>query len=56
MTMHKAVHLRDDVERLCVSRKEGGSELASNEDSRDASIQRLEDFTEKRERCLITAT
>ena len=24
MTMHKALHLRDDVDRLYVSRKEGG--------------------------------
>ena len=41
MTMHKASHPRDDVDRLYVSRKEGGRGLASLEDSVDASIQRL---------------
>ena len=38
MTMHKALHPRDDVDRLYVSRKEGGRWLASIEDSVDASI------------------
>ena len=33
MTMHKALHPRDDVDRLYVSRKEGGRGLASIEDS-----------------------
>ena len=51
MTMHKALHSRDDVDRLYVSRKEGGRGLASIEDSVDASIQRLEDYIQK----LITA-
>ena len=41
LTMHKALHPRDDVDRLYVSRKEGGRGLASIEDSVDASIQRL---------------
>ena len=54
MTMHKALHPRDDVDRLYVSRKEGGRGLASIEDTVDTSIQRLEDFTEKHERGLIT--
>ena len=44
MTMHKALHPRDDVDRLYVSRKEEGRGLASIEDSVDASIQRLEDY------------
>ena len=44
MTMHKALHPRDDVDRLYVSRKQGGRRLASIEDSFDASIQRLEDY------------
>ena len=44
LTMHKALHPRDDVDRLYVSRKEGGREIASIEDSVDASIQRLEDY------------
>ena len=55
MTMHKALHPRDNVDRLYVSRKEGGSGLANIEDSVDASIQRLEDYIEKHERELITA-
>ena len=55
MTMHKALHPRDDVDRLYVPRKEGGGGLASTEDSVDASIQRLEDYIEKHERGLITA-
>ena len=33
MTMDEALNNRDDVDRLCVSRKEGGRELASIEDS-----------------------
>ena len=37
MTIHKALHPRDDVDRLYVSRKEGGSVLSSIEDSDDAS-------------------
>ena len=54
MTMHKALHPRDDVDRLYVSRKEGGRGLASIEETVDASIQRLEDYIEKHERGLIT--
>ena len=54
MTMHKALHHRDDVDRLYVSRKEGGRGLTSDEDTVDASIQRLEDYIEKHERGLIT--
>ena len=54
MTMHKALHPRDDVDRLYVSRKEGGRGLASIEDTVDASIQRIEDYIEKHERGLIT--
>ena len=56
MTMHKALHPRDDVDRLYVSRKEGGRGLlASIEDSIDTSIQRLEGYIEKHEWGLITA-
>ena len=50
MTIHKALHPRDDVNRLYVSRKEGGRGLTSIEDTVDASIQRLEDYIEKHER------
>ena len=55
MTMHKALHPRDDVDRLYVSRKEEGRRLASIEDSVDASTQRLEDYIEKHDGGLITA-
>ena len=51
MNIHKALHPRDDGDRLYVPRKEGGRGLASIEDSVDISIQRLE----KHERGLITA-
>ena len=53
MTMHKALHPSDDVDRLYVSRKEGGRGLASTEDSVNASIQRLEDYIEKHEGLII---
>ena len=55
MTMHKALHPRDDVDSLYVPRKEEGRGLASNEDSVGISIQRLEGFMEKHERELIMA-
>ena len=54
MIMHKALHPRDDVDRLEISRKEVGRGLASIEDPVDASIQRLEDYIEKHEWGLIT--
>ena len=54
MTMNKALHPRDDVDRLYVPRKEGGRGLASIEDSVDTSIQRLENYIEKHERGQIT--
>ena len=46
--MHKALHPRDDVDRLYVSRKEGGIELATIEDSVDASIPQLKDYIKTR--------
>ena len=55
MTMHKALHPRDDVDRVYVSREEGGRRLASIEDSFDSKIQRLGDYIEKHEGELITA-
>ena len=54
MTMHKALHPRDDVDRLYISRKEEGRGLACIEDTVDAFIQRLEDYIEKYKRGLIT--
>ena len=56
MTMHKALHPGDDVDGLYVSRKEVESRFTNNEDSVDASIQRLENYIEKRAGRLITAT
>ena len=55
ITMHKALHPRDDADRLYVPRKEWGRGLAIIEDSVDTSIQRLEDCIEKHKRELITA-
>ena len=55
MTMHKGLHPRDDIDRLYMSRK-GRKGLASIEDSVDASIQRLEDYIQKRGGGLITVT
>ena len=53
LTMHKALHPIDVVDRLYVSRKDGGRGLTSIEDSVDASIQRPEDYIEKHERGMI---
>ena len=47
MTIHKALHPRDDIDRLNMSRKEERRGLASIEDSGDASIQWLEDNIKK---------
>ena len=56
MTMHKAFHPRDNVDRLYVSRKERRSRLASSEVNVAASIQRIEDYMKKRVGRLMTAT
>ena len=56
MTKYKALHPTDDDDKLFVLRKERGRGLKSIEDSVAVSIQRLEDYTEKREGRLITAT
>ena len=53
MTMHKALHPKDDVDRLYVSRKGGGRGIASIRDSFDASIQWLEEYIEKHGERLI---
>ena len=56
ITMHKTLHLGDDVNRLYVSRKEGVRALANVEDSVDASIQGLEEYTKKsKEKFIIAA-
>ena len=54
MIRHKALHPKDDVDRLYVSRKEGRRRLASIENSVDTSIQPPEDYIEKVEGGLIT--
>ena len=41
--MNKALHRSNDVDRLYVSRKEGGRGIDCIQDSVDASIQRRED-------------
>ena len=56
MTMHKTLHPRDDVDRLYVSRREGGGGLTSIEYIFDESTQRLDDYREQRRWRLITAT
>ena len=56
MNIHKALHPRDDVDRLYVSRRNVGRGFASIEDSIDTSIQRIEDYIEKHGGGLITAT
>ena len=56
MTIHKALHPRDDVDELYVSRKEGRRGLASIEDSVGASIQQLKDYIQKCGERLTTAT
>ena len=53
MTMHKDLH---PIDRLYVSRKEGGRGYVTMEDSVVVSIQRLEDCIEKHGWILITAT
>ena len=55
MTVDKALHPRNDVNRLYVSGKVGGRGLASIKDSVDASIQQLDDYIEKHDGGLITA-
>ena len=56
MTKHKALYPRYHVDRLYVSRKEGGRGLASIEGSVDISIQQLEDYIQKHGRGLIIET
>ena len=46
--MHKALHPRDDWDRLYVSRKAGGKRPVSIEDSVDASLQWVEEYIKKR--------
>ena len=54
MTAHRTLTPRDDVDRLYVSRKEGGRGLGSIDDSVNESLQRLEDYIEKHKGALFT--
>ena len=45
--MRKVSHPRDDIDRLYVSRKDGGRGIARIENSIDTSIQRLKDYIKK---------
>ena len=56
MTMDKVLHTGGDIDRLYVSRKEGGKGLDGIEDSVEASIQQYEDYTGGHGRRLIRAT
>ena len=53
MTIHEALHHRDDVDKQYTPRKEGGRGITSIEDT---SIRRLEDYIKKSKETLITAT
>ena len=54
--MHKALHPRDDKDRLHVPIKEERKELTRTEDCEDTSIQVLEDNIKRNKERLITAT
>ena len=56
MMLHKALHSREDVDKLYMLRKEGGRGLAHIQDSVDASIKPLEDYIKRRRGRLIKAT
>ena len=56
MMMHKALHLRNDIDRLSMSRKIRGKQLISIENSKVVSIQKLKDYMKKiKERLIIVA-
>ena len=46
--MYKALHMRDDSDRLYVSRKEGGRGIEGIEDYVDETIHELEDYKRKK--------
>ena len=50
MSMYKFLHPIDDIDRLYLSRKEGGSELANIEDCVDAKIQELKEYTKNKQK------
>ena len=56
MTMHKALHLKDDINRRYLSRKVEGRGLTNIKDSDEASIKHLQDNIKKSKERLITDT
>ena len=52
--MHKNLQLRDDIDRLFVSRKEGGRGFACIENNKVATIQGLKEYSKKIKERLIT--
>ena len=54
MARHKALHHKDDVDRLYIWRKKWGRGITTTEDSVDASIRRLKKYKEKQDGGLIT--
>ena len=56
MTSHKALHLRDDIDRLYVSRKEGGRGQVDIGYSEDESIRGVEEYIKKSKERLITSS
>ena len=55
MTMYKALHLRNDIGRLYVSRNEGGRGYANIAGCLDESIQGIEKCIKKSKERMITA-
>ena len=47
MTIHKALYPRDDIDRLHVTRKEGGREVTSIENNVYTPIRQPEDYIRK---------
>ena len=47
MTMYKALHPRDNIDRRYVSRKKEGKRFAGNEYCVDVTIQELDEYTKK---------
>ena len=56
MTVHKALHVRDYIDIIYASRKEGGRGVAKIQDSIHSWIRRLEDYIKKSKEKLLTVT
>ena len=55
ITIHWALHPRDKIDRLYVSRKEGGRRFAYSEDCVEAPVKALDDNIKKSKERVITA-